>query len=182
MSPAVLISFEGPRKSGKTTLASMFSTKTNIPLWKRPLQVQNFKADVGRYDLFALYETSLLSLIDWSKNDLILDRHPVISEVVYSAVRNLPTPVCELDYFPKDPRHSIIFYIVREDSVQEEKSHYQKLMYHLHKERGYNVAYIPNDRTIDFAYSCMMEQYGLLQQKCRKSLQETVHEWVGHAT
>ena len=82
----VLICFEGPQKVGKTTLIKHLVKHLKIPIWERPLEIEEFKERTNSYDMFVLDELSILNKIDWSKQDMIVDRHPAISEWVYSTL------------------------------------------------------------------------------------------------
>lgn len=80
----MLIAFEGPDRAGKTTLAKAFAEFAIIPMWWRPVQIEAFKDCHKAWDLFVLDELSLLDVMDFHKMDLVIDRHPLISEAVYS--------------------------------------------------------------------------------------------------
>jgi len=89
----MLICFEGPEGSGKTTLIKRLCEEDNLPLWERPKEIEKFKEEQGHYDLFVLNEMSILRCIDWTKNDLVVDRHPIVSEWVYSTLYERPSKV-----------------------------------------------------------------------------------------
>jgi hypothetical protein len=79
-----LICLEGPDKAGKSTAGRKFSEITHIPFWERPQEVLEYEVKNGVFDIFVLDELSLLNTVDWTRNDLIIARHPAISEWVYS--------------------------------------------------------------------------------------------------
>jgi len=87
----LLIAFEGAGKVGKTTLIEAFHKVTNIPIWRRPSIIEEFKEKTKSWDMFCADELSLLEAVNWKKQDLIVDRHPAISEWIYSNKRNRPS-------------------------------------------------------------------------------------------
>lgn len=82
----VLVVVDGPGKAGKTTIVDALSKVTGFKVWHRPVEIESFKEQQVAYDLFVLDEMSILSCVDWRKLDLIMDRHPVLSEWVYSKI------------------------------------------------------------------------------------------------
>lgn len=96
----MLIVLEGPEKVGKTAIGEALSKELGIPFWSRSgwyEEFEKFKEDTKSYDLFALDEAHLLSKIDFGKVDLIVDRDPILSEMVYSVMKNRFSRVTELN-------------------------------------------------------------------------------------
>jgi len=109
----VLICIEGPSKSGKSTLAEKIHEATGIPIWRRPKEIQEFKEKTSSWDLFVLDELSILNSINWKHNDLIVDRHPAVSEWVYAEIygRKSLVPWFRISLIPEDA----IFIFLLED-------------------------------------------------------------------
>ena len=81
--------FEGVDESKKTTMAKTVAQITGIPLWERApyLPHHTFKErheDEGIF--YILDELKTIELLKKLEVDVIIDRHPLISEIVYSEV------------------------------------------------------------------------------------------------
>ena len=132
----MLICFEGPRKSGKTTLARMLSKRLGIPIWDRPVEIETFKEKTKAYDLFVLDELSILNRVDWSKQDLIVDRHPAVSEWVYSLLYDRKSLVERtVDLIPNNTCFIFLSRNWRDLEKKEEQSIYDGVMFKV-KERA----------------------------------------------
>jgi len=81
----LIIFIEGPSGAGKTTLSKKIAAEYHIPLWLCPEEVEEYKMEKKNYGIFVIDEMSILRKINWKKNHLVTDRHPVISEWVYSS-------------------------------------------------------------------------------------------------
>jgi len=79
--------FEGPDQCRKTTMARVVSQIVSIPLWDRSpyLPHHSFKESHDDDAIFyILDELRTISLFKKLGGDVIVDRHPLISEIVYS--------------------------------------------------------------------------------------------------
>jgi len=109
----VLIVVEGPSKSGKSTLIEKLHKTTRIPIWKRPSEIEEFKEKTKSWDLFVLDELSLINSINWKNNDLIIDRHPAVSEWVYKEIfgRKSAVPWLRISLVPEN---TIFIFLIEE--------------------------------------------------------------------
>jgi len=124
----VLIAFEGPQKAGKTTLITEILKKVDIPLWVRPWQIERHKEIFGNYRMFVLDEMSLLWCVDWSKNHLIIDRHPLISECVYCKIRTgVPWDVEKEIHLHIPPSSVFVYCKPPEDVNQDQRKLYDEI-------------------------------------------------------
>lgn len=140
-----LFIFEGPRGAGKTTLLEAANRGVRMRHWQRPLDVERFKLFeevVNRrrvYWEFGKVEISLLDAIDWEKVDLLVDRHPAISEFVYRSLHGIR---------PMEPvalqKGSAIVYVYRKSRIPTDEG----LLYHMlmsELSRYYPVLYVDVD-------------------------------------
>jgi nicotinamide riboside kinase len=116
----VLICVEGPQRSGKSTLIEKLSKATGIPVWRRPVEIEKFKEETESWELFVLDELSIINAIDWRVNSLIVDRHPAVSEWIYTDLygRKSRVPYMRISLLPE---HSIFIFLLEEVGVLVER-------------------------------------------------------------
>jgi len=155
----VLICVEGPQRSGKSTLIEKLSKATGIPIWRRPPEIEEFKEKTASHDLFVLDELSILNIIDWQINSLIVDRHPAISEWVYSDLygRKSKVPYMRMSLLPEQ---SIFIFLLEEvdvlvergreaEEASQELQHYADLAIMLSSHRRVLILPSPHKKTED---------------------------------
>jgi len=137
----MMICFEGPSGSGKTLLIEEVANILKIPVWRRPPEINEVKEKYKIFDLFVLDELSILNAIDFEKVDLIVDRHPAISEWVYSKVRDRESRLPWLDLSYIHPESIFIYLpkaIVKKKKVtwdqEKEEATYREVMIHVTKQ------------------------------------------------
>jgi thymidylate kinase len=98
----MLIVIEGPSKAGKTTLARNLAEELkkegiDARVWDRPEEIEEVKEKYSIYDAFVLDEIHFLQVFydETDKRVIIVDRHPVISEFVYSKLKNRRSMIVE---------------------------------------------------------------------------------------
>lgn len=127
-----IIAFEGPSKAGKTTMATAISAALRWPRWS-PLptapekEIEDFKAKTNSYKYFVLDELSLLRHIQ----NLIIDRHPIISERVYSEFKKRPSFVADnykfyINWWKNECSTTYLIYIKKRDAP--EHRFYEKIL------------------------------------------------------
>jgi nicotinamide riboside kinase len=155
----MLIVVEGPSRSGKSTLIERLSKATGIPVWLRPYEIEEFKQKFGQHDLFVLDELSILNIIDWEVNSLIVDRHPAVSEWVYSELygRKSRVPYMRISLLPE---HSIFIFLLEEvdvlvergreaEEASQELQHYADIAIMLSSHRRVLILPSPHKKTED---------------------------------
>ena len=86
----MIIIFEGPDKTGKTSIAQKLSEVTSIPYFKFELEKEIFNTENAFFNLLKYGFPLLVQFLKQTKTDVILDRsYP--SEIVYSLVFNRKT-------------------------------------------------------------------------------------------
>ena len=116
----VLVVLEGASGAGKTTLVNMIEKSFDVPVWHRPKEVIDWNVEHENYDLFVLDEMSILEKVDWTKNNMVIDRHPVVSESVYGQKRS--TQVNELKLVSGGKRFNssgVVFFYISDDRAPE---------------------------------------------------------------
>jgi len=123
----MMISFEGVSGVGKTTILNGVRAKfSNLPVWECPDNVKQLSENHECYDIIAMLEMSILDVIDWSMTTLITDRHPRISEAVYSRLCRRQSLLG--DDFSRLSKYMAIIYIKRSNDVSAEQKIYEDVI------------------------------------------------------
>lgn len=88
--------------------------------------------------MFVLTEMSLLTAVDWTRNTLVVDRHPVISECIYSRIRTGKRWATVEDYILLYITPGTVFVYCRSKEASEQQELYDQLFLEL-SSRGVSV-------------------------------------------
>lgn len=116
----MMVFFDGPDQSKKTTLAKAVAEAIGFQLWERGPYLPHHhgkKYNTGDSIWYVLDDMKTIELLEKCKCNVVIDRHPVISEIVYRHEEGKTSPLQYWTFPPPDgSRLTCIFIILYDGS------------------------------------------------------------------
>jgi len=118
----MMVFFDGRDQSKKTTLARAVSEAIGFQLWERGPYLPHHHGKKYNTDdsiWYVLDDMKTIDLLTSCKCNVVVDRHPVISEIVYRKEEGKTTPLNYWTFPPGDSKHLDCIFILLYDKTND---------------------------------------------------------------